>query len=464
MSSRLHGGTSSRRPVGMSSRPSVTVPVVIWGRQSKSIEKCTVNSGMTFADVIQSMKLKGVCSALVGHRRIPFKLMACDFKPTETNMVPQCTAETFSGKVSDVVFWMEFMTTHESAIIEMSAGDFTQDMAVTATGLLGEAQEVLKNRRGIIAAMLDMLTEYEIHLFLYNHRVEDCQEAVTNRDTTKSPWNFPERDWFHTDSSSTLWLRLEKTFLRGSKDRFYQYGWTDTPLRDNYTEHVADLFTDMMDKWRERDTNHDPDWLEPSDFRYEDMRRLMWNDMRQRMYFESIIQTLTLIVDFIKANEKQSLKNAALKAHIISLFSLIEEDMAELSNRDAMMKQGRSGILLYRPYFSSISTQTKIRISLQDMRNELELLWIDTSIWDRDISESVKSHIEQKWSELNTLLTIYFDDDASKKRIESVATAGSSEKKPKLKKSNMSELMSAFKQLVTAGGAGWEADELCHIE
>jgi hypothetical protein len=325
--------------------------------------------------------------------------------------------------------------------------------------------------------MLDMLTEYEIHLFLYNHRVEDCQEAVTNRDTTKSPWNFPERDPLYTNNSSTLWLRLEQKFLRVSKDRFYQYGWTDTPLRDNYTEHVADLFEDMMEKWR---TNHDPDWLEPSDSGYEDMRRLMWNDMRQRMYFESIIQTLTLIVNFIKAKAKQSLQNGALKAHIISLFSLIEEDMAELSNRDAMMKQGRSGILLYRPYFSSISTQTKIRISLQDMRNELELLWIDTSIWDRDISESVKSHIEQKWSELNTLLTIYFDDDdddtskkrtesvatagSSEKRTESVASAGSSEKKPRNKRSNMSELMSAFKQLVTAGGAGWEADELCHIE
>jgi hypothetical protein len=111
------------------------------------------------------------------------------------------------------------------------------------------------------------------------------------------------------------------------------------------------------------------------------------------------------------------------------------------------------------------------------MRNELEFLWRDTSIWDRDITESEKSHIEQKWSELNTLLTIYFDDNASKKRTESVATAGSSEKrtesvasagssekKPKYKRSNMSELMSAFKQLVTAGGPGREADELCHIE
>jgi hypothetical protein len=84
----------------------VTVPVIIWSKNAKHIEECTVSMHTTFRDVIDSLELKGVESALVGRHNVPFKLMPGDFEPADTFKPgdhPTCCANTFDRKLVDIL-------------------------------------------------------------------------------------------------------------------------------------------------------------------------------------------------------------------------------------------------------------------------------------------------------------------------------------------------------------------------
>lgn len=180
-----------------------TVPVVVWSHDKKDLMSCSVSVDTTFQDVITSLGLHNIQSALVGHTNLPFKLMAGDFAPTDDydpEDVPTWGADTFTGKVVDIVFWMEYV------------GD----------GPIAEGKRVLGRKEEIQAILAEVLAGHEIHLFMYDHRQDCC--------FTKSPAGaFTERDPATTTEASSLWLRLEKKFIEeydGQRGTFD--GWAHT--------------------------------------------------------------------------------------------------------------------------------------------------------------------------------------------------------------------------------------------
>jgi hypothetical protein len=60
-----------------------TVPVVVWSHNEKVVKSCSVSVDTTFQDVIETLGLRDIRSALVGHRNLSFKLMAGDFAPDD---------------------------------------------------------------------------------------------------------------------------------------------------------------------------------------------------------------------------------------------------------------------------------------------------------------------------------------------------------------------------------------------
>jgi hypothetical protein len=180
-----------------------TVPVVVWSHDQKIEMSCSVSVDTTFEDVITSLGLYNIHSALVGHRDVPFKLMAGDFAPDDDynpDAVPKWYADKFTGKVMDVVFWMSFI----------------------GEGPITEGKKILATKKEEIQAMLaDVLAGHEIHLFMYDHRDDCC--------FTESPSGaFTERDPATTTETSSLWLRLEKEFIEGPKRGESFDGWTHT--------------------------------------------------------------------------------------------------------------------------------------------------------------------------------------------------------------------------------------------
>ena len=182
--------------------PPVTVPVVVWSHSDKRFESCSVSVDTTFQDVINSLGLHDIRSALVGHRDTPFKLMPGDFAPADDydpEDMPTCRADTFTGKVVDIVFWMAYI----------------------GEGPIAQGKAVLADTAQIEPMLAHALDGHEIHLFTYEH-THDC------RDGPHGP--FTERDPATTTDASSMWLRLEKEFLTGHRKRFYALGWTRTPL------------------------------------------------------------------------------------------------------------------------------------------------------------------------------------------------------------------------------------------
>lgn len=179
-----------------------TVPVVVWSHDQKIEMSCSVSVDTTFEDVITSLGLYNIHSALVGHRDVPFKLMAGDFAPDDDynpDAVPKWYADKFTGKVMDVVFWMSFI----------------------GEGPITEGKKILAKKEEIQAMLADVLAGHEIHLFMYDHRDDCC--------FTESPSGaFTERDPATTTETSSLWLRLEKEFIEGPKRGESFDGWTHT--------------------------------------------------------------------------------------------------------------------------------------------------------------------------------------------------------------------------------------------
>jgi hypothetical protein len=180
----------------------VTVPVVVWSHAKKIIKTCSVSYDTTFGDVIASLGLHDIKSALVGHLNVPFKLMAGDFAPADDydpEDMPTCLANTFTGKVVDIVFWMAFL----------------------GEGPIAEGKAMLADRAKIEPMLAHVRDGYQIHLFTYDHR-QDCCEGAQGA--------FTERDPADTTQESSLWLQLEKEYLTGDRKRFYVHGWTHTSV------------------------------------------------------------------------------------------------------------------------------------------------------------------------------------------------------------------------------------------
>jgi hypothetical protein len=184
--------------------PAVAVPVVVWSHNDKRNMSCSVSVDTTFRGVIESLGLHNIHNALVGHRNVPFKLMVGDFAPDDDydpHDVPTWSADTFAGKVVDIVFWMD------------NIGEIP----------IAEGKKILADRAQIEPSLVHVLDGYEIHLFTYDHRQDCC--------FTESPEGaFTERDPADTTQESSLWLRLEKEYLTGDRKRFYEHGWTHTPV------------------------------------------------------------------------------------------------------------------------------------------------------------------------------------------------------------------------------------------
>ena len=180
----------------------VMVPVVVWSHSDKRNMSCSVSVDTTFQDVIDELGLDNIHSALVGHRNVPFKLMVGDFAPDDDydpHGVPTWSADTFAGKVVDVVFWMAYI----------------------GEGSIAEGKKILADRAAIEPMLAHVLDGHEIHLFTYDHR-QDCCEGAQGA--------FTERDPADTTEASSLWLRLEKEYLTGDRRRFHEHGWTHTPV------------------------------------------------------------------------------------------------------------------------------------------------------------------------------------------------------------------------------------------
>ena len=108
--SRTHA-SDIKEPRGFS-MPPVTLPVVVWGSRDKRADSCSVSIDTTFQDVIDELMLGNIKSALVGHLTRPFGLMPGDFDPDDDydpHHKNTCLADTFTGKVVDIVFWMEYI-------------------------------------------------------------------------------------------------------------------------------------------------------------------------------------------------------------------------------------------------------------------------------------------------------------------------------------------------------------------
>ena len=160
----------------------VMVPVVVWSHDDKHNMSCSVSVDTTFQDVIDELGLHDIRSALVGHRNVPFKLMVGDFAPSDDydpHDVPTWSADTFAGKVVDIVFWMAYI----------------------GEGSIAEGKKILTDRAAIEPMLAHVLDGHEIHLFTYDHR-QDCLEG------DHGP--FTEKDPADTTAASSLWLRLER--------------------------------------------------------------------------------------------------------------------------------------------------------------------------------------------------------------------------------------------------------------
>ena len=186
----------------MGDMATATVPVVVWSHNEKVVKNCSVSVDTTFQDVIETLGLRDIRSALVGHRDVPFKLMAGDFAPDDDynpDAVPKWCADKFTGKVVDIVFWMSFV----------------------GEGPIAEGKKILAKKEEIQAMLAEVLAGHEIHLFMYDHRQDCC--------VTDSPAGaFTERDPATTTAASSLWLRLEKEFIEGPKRGEKFGGWTHT--------------------------------------------------------------------------------------------------------------------------------------------------------------------------------------------------------------------------------------------
>ena len=170
---------------GLAGMPPVTLPVVVWSHGEKVLKSCSVSTDTTFQDVIASLGLNNIKSALVGHGDMPFKLMAGDFAPADDynpEDMPTCLANTFTGKVVDIVFWMAYV----------------------GEGPIAEGKLVLGRKQELDKMLPDVLAGHAIHLFTYDHR-RDCCQGIHGP--------FTERDPADTTAASSIWLRLEQENL-----------------------------------------------------------------------------------------------------------------------------------------------------------------------------------------------------------------------------------------------------------
>lgn len=177
--------------------PPVTLPVVVWSHGEKVLKSCSVSTDTTFQDVIASLGLNNIKSALVGHGDMPFKLMAGDFAPADDynpEDMPTCLANTFTGKVVDIVFWMAYV----------------------GEGPIAEGKLVLGRKQELDKMLPDVLAGHAIHLFTYDHR-RDCCQGIHGP--------FTERDPADTTAASSIWLRLEQEYIQGGRQSPF-HGWT----------------------------------------------------------------------------------------------------------------------------------------------------------------------------------------------------------------------------------------------
>jgi len=171
----------------MSSSPiTVTVPVVIWSKDSKSIHQYQVSMHTTFQDIISALQPEGIHAALVGKKNYPFRLMPCDFVPDVTYKggPPTSRGDIFIHGLVMIVGWMNYLEDRYCSIKE----------AIT------DIEEIYAHPE----KLPEVLKNLVVHLFTYNHREIDCCDD-------EGPWT--ERDPDLTTAADTLWLRLEQEFL-----------------------------------------------------------------------------------------------------------------------------------------------------------------------------------------------------------------------------------------------------------
>jgi hypothetical protein len=114
----------------------------------------------TFKNVIDSLELEGVQSALVGHRDTTFKLLPCGFEVKDGVddvggvSLKRCDAKTFEHKVMDIVWWLSH--------VGLGGGGRHE----------AEAKTIQRERVIMEGMMGDMVEPIPIHLFMYDHEKE----------------------------------------------------------------------------------------------------------------------------------------------------------------------------------------------------------------------------------------------------------------------------------------------------
>jgi hypothetical protein len=321
-----------------------TVPVVIWNKADKHIEECPVSMHTTFQDVLDALELRGVQSALVGRRDVPFKLMPGDFDPDDTydGGPAASSADTFGHKIVNIVLWMAYLEDRDPG---MSMKDVRARLA-----------QVYEHEE----ALVEVLAGHAIHVFMYNHQMHDCSYGEEGFWSKRNPEM--------TTAKSTLWLRLEKEF-RQNEACWYESDWTHATV------------TGVRPPGAHA-------WIHESDARYKELRADMWKDLRLRLRFERIVDVLTAIDTCLQAKvrskETASLAMRALVVEMSGLFRQIELLYATLPDSGALMREDRSTTMIDAGYTEQRQAVLDTHKSLQELvlqaRDRLQALWIDRGL------------------------------------------------------------------------------------
>jgi hypothetical protein len=108
-------------------------------------------------------------------------------------------------------------------------------------------------------ALPEVFAGHAIHLFMHNHQWYDCSYGE------EGFWN--KRNPERRTAKWTLWLRLDKEFLR-DEPRIYEPDWTHATV------------TDEPNDERHRVAHA---WIDSRDARYKDLIADMWKDLRLRL-------------------------------------------------------------------------------------------------------------------------------------------------------------------------------------
>jgi hypothetical protein len=186
--------------------------LVIWDTHTKQNVSYFIDEDTTIQNIIDTLKLTGVCMVLLGHKDYPFMLFPCDYLKhllegkTEPTIMDSCTADDYNVKVIDLM-----MSTPE---IRMDLADYISTLD-DHSNAEQEAKKIFWNEGPI--------DDFRLHFFKYNHQEVDLCNIEDGKD---GEWS--KKDWKLTTNESSLWLQLEKEFLTKGMER--NYDWTEATI------------------------------------------------------------------------------------------------------------------------------------------------------------------------------------------------------------------------------------------